>query len=277
MSHVTLIQIPYDSGHHHTRMGNGPAALIARGLADRLASHCDHEVVEVHLPKGFHSEAQALVRLQQAATRAARDAIERGFRPFFLSGNCGTAALSATAALGSNQTGVVWFDAHGDCNTPETSPSGFIDGMCLAILAGQCWAQLVKRFDNFASIPGDQIIQIGVRNVDPGEEVLLQSLRITRIPSGQLERLAADLAGLTECTRQLYVHLDADVLDISEGTANSYACAGGLTRQQLNDCLCTLAATGKVAAAAITSYDPAADIDGRIADILVEAATILAA
>ena len=276
MASIAIIQIPYDSGHHETRMGNGPSALIERGLVDRVRMSSEVEVTEILLPDGFHSEAQALVQLQRAAATAARDAIKRGARPIFLSGNCGTAAISATAALDSDRTGVVWFDAHGDCNTPETSPSGFLDGMCLAILTGQCWAQLVKRFHNFTAIPGEQVIQIGARDVDPEEELILRSLNITRIPSGQIDRLKEEVDELTKRTNQLYVHLDADVLDASEGAANSYACGGGLTGSQLNDSLRRIAATGKIGAASITSYDPASDIDGRIAEILLEAVTILA-
>src|SRR4051794_31991003 len=106
MRSVTLIQIPYDSGHYNARMGNGPAALIARGLPDRLRSSCNVETSEVHLPDGFHSEAQALVALQNIAAKLARDAVNRGELPILLSGNCGTAALSATAPLGP-ETGVI--------------------------------------------------------------------------------------------------------------------------------------------------------------------------
>ena len=258
-------------------MGNGPAALIELGLADRLRSVGDVEIVEIKLPQGFHSEAQALVQLQCLATDVAEKAVKRGARPIFLSGNCGTAALSATAALGSKQTSVVWFDAHGDCNTPETSPSGFLDGMCLAILTGQCWPNLVKRFDNFLAIPGNRIIQVGVRNVDPEEELNLRSVNITRVDPGETDQLAEKVGRLAKRTSQLYVHLDADVLDVSEGAANSYACAGGLSGAQLNDCLRAIARTGKTSAASITSYDPACDTNQRIGRILVEAATILAA
>jgi len=274
MRSVALIQIPYDSGHRNMRMGNGPAALIARGLPDRLKALCEVENLEVHLPNGFHSEAQALVALQNSAATVTRDVINRGKLPILLSGNCGTAALSATAALG-NQTGVIWFDAHGDCNTPETSPSGFLDGMCLAILTGQCWSKLTPRLESFAPIPGKNVIQIGVRHVDPEEKLLIESLSIKRISSDQTDRFVNAVESLRERASQFYVHLDADVLDISEGAANSYACSGGLTRQQLNDCVRTIAATGLTGAVAITSYDPATDADGRIADILIEAASIL--
>jgi len=274
MRDIALIQIPYDSGHHKTRMGNGPAALVSRGLPERLKAHCEVETSEVALPTGFHSETQALVALQHRATTASRDAINRGRLPILLSGNCGTAALSATAALGP-ETGVIWFDAHGDCNTPETSPSGFLDGMCLAILTGQCWHKLTPRLESFAPIPGANVIQIGVRQVDPEEKLLLESLKINRVASTQTDRLAPAIHSLSERTKQFYVHLDADALDISEGAANSYACSGGLTRQQFTDSMQTIAATDMIGAIGVTSYDPATDTDNRIADILIEAATIL--
>jgi len=275
MRSVALIQIPYDSGHRNERMGNGPAGLVERGLADRLNSLCEVETSEVHLPDGFHSEAQALVALQHSAATATRDAINRGRLPILLSGNCGPAALSATAALGPS-TGVIWFDAHGDCNTPETSASGFLDGMCLAVLAGQCWSKLTPRLESFAPIPGKNVIQIGVRHVDPEEKQLIDSLNINRISSDQTDRLVSAIDSLRERTSQFYVHLDADVLDISEGAATSYACSGGLTREQLNACVHTIAATGMVAAVGITSYDPATDTDRRIADILIDSVATFA-
>src|SRR6476469_14090 len=128
---VAFIQLPYDSAQLNARMGAGPAALIARGLADELRGDCEVDIVDIHLSPGFHTEASALVELQRDATVAAREAMARGARPIFLSGNCGPAALSAAAVLGSATTGVVWFDAHADFNTPETSPSGFLDGIAL--------------------------------------------------------------------------------------------------------------------------------------------------
>ena len=273
MRRVTLIQIPYDSGRRNTRMGTGPAGLMTRGLADKLRHQSEVRSVGVELPDGFHTETSALIPLQHAAAAAARDAVRRGALPIFLSGNCGTAALSAVATLGSEEFCVVWFDAHGDFNTPETSPSGFLDGMGLAILAGQCWGKLAGRLDNFSPVPADRIIQIGVRQVDPGEKALLESLRITQIR--ELDQLPAAVNRVLQQAKSLYVHLDADVLDTSEGAANPYACSGGLTRVQLNDCLRLLANTGATRAFSITSYDAGSDSDGRIADALIEAASII--
>jgi arginase len=275
MRRVTLIQIPYDSGRLNIRMGTGPSGLMTRGLADKLRSQSEVQSVEIYLPDGFHTEASALIHLQHAAAAAARNAAERDALPIFLSGNCGTAALSATGILGGNQTGVVWFDAHADFNTPETSPSGFLDGMGLAILTGQCWGKLAARLHNFSAVPVNRIVQIGVRHVDPEEKLLLESLRITQIDPKHLDQLSAAVDRILQGAKTLYVHLDADVLDASEGQANPYACPGGLTRAQLNDCSRLLANTGAIRAISITSYDAGCDTDGRIADALIEAASIL--
>src|SRR4051812_35378388 len=255
MQRVTLIQIPYDSGHFKMRMGTGPDALMALGLPDTLRLQTEVESVEIRLPDGFHTEMSGLIHLQRAATAAARAALDRGSCPIFLSGNCGPAALSAVAAIGPDQAGVVWFDAHGDCNTPETSASGFLDGMCLAMLAGQCLPNVVSRLDQVKPVAGDQIIQIGLHQVDPQEKDLLGKLAITQIASDQLGQLPHALARPSFRGKRLYVHLDADVLDITEGKANSYAAPGGLTKRQLNDSMRVLARTHVIAAAAITSYD----------------------
>ena len=265
---LALIQLPYDSGHLNSRMGRGPSALIARGLIDELPDHCETEIVEVHLPRGFHTEASALVELQRAATFAARGAIARGTRPIFLSGNCGPAALSATAALGPEDTGVIWFDAHADFKTPETSSSGFLDGMALAILTGQCWPRLAERLEAFTPVLEQNIIQIGVRALDPEERLQLESTRIIRIASHEMARLPEALSELNRRTRRVYVHVDADVLDISEGSANSYACDGGLTRATLYQALDLICNNAEIGAASITSYDPGSDSDTRVAQVL---------
>ena len=270
MPRIALIQLPYDSGQLNARMGRGPAALVR--LAEELGDCLD--VREIHLPDGFHTEASALVELHRGAVVAAREAMARGARPIFLSGNCGPAALSATTALGS--PGVIWFDAHADFNTPETSPSGFLDGMCVAMLTGDCWRNLSQRLEGFAPVPAEQIIQVGVRHLDPEEGSRLERSRITRIPASEVARLGEALSQLTRQTDRVYVHLDADVLDISEGSANSYACAGGLTREDLYKALELIRTRSQIGAASITSYDPASDNNGRIARILIGAIRLLA-
>ena len=264
-SRISLIALPYDSGRLDTRMGRGPAAILERGLAEQLRSkQFDVAITSIRLADSFQTEGSALVELQRQAALAVREAVSRGARPVLLSGNCGPAALAATAALGPETTGVIWFDAHGDFNTPETSASGFLDGMALAILTGQCWTRLAARFESFAPVPMAHIIQIGVREMDPEERLRLEQSGITRVGPSEVARLSEAVRELAHRVDQVYVHVDVDVLDLSQGRANTYACPGGLTLEDLYGALEIISASIPIGAGSITSYDPESDRDTRI-------------
>jgi len=263
MRSISLIQLPYDSGRFGERMGRGPIALIESGLVEHLRSLGNEvDVASVRLSEDLHSEANALVELQRLTVPLLRDALSRQARPIILSGNCGPAALSAVAALNQFEAATIWFDAHADFNTPETARSGFLDGMGLAILTGRCWRRLAERFETFQPVLDSQVIQIGVREKDPPEVQLLQQSGIKQIPT-------VALAGLPEALKELstptvYVHVDLDVIDTSEGRANGWACGGGLSLNQLRDALELIGRSVSIVAGAVTCYDPAVDIDGRI-------------
>ena len=275
MGSISLIQLPYDSGRFGERMGRGPIALLDSGLAEHLRSVGNEvDVASVRLSEGLHSETNALVELQGLAVPLIRDAIERQARPIILSGNCGTAALSAMAALDPRSTGIIWFDAHADFNTPETSPSGFLDGMGLAILTGRCWRRLAERFESFQPVLDSQVIQIGVREKDPPEVQLLQESGIKQIPTVALAELPDVLRQLGPNT--VYVHVDLDVIDTSEGRANGWACGGGLSLNQLRDALELIGCRASIVAGAVTCYDPAVDADGRIGRAIPRIVELLA-
>jgi len=275
MGSISLIQLPYDSGRFGERMGRGPIALLDSGLAEHLRSVGNEvDVASVRLSEGLHTETNALVELQGLAVPLIRDAIERQARPIILSGNCGTAALSAMAALDPRSTGIIWFDAHADFNTPETSPSGFLDGMGLAILTGRCWRRLAERFESFQPVLDSQVIQIGVREKDPPEIQLLQESGIKQIPTVALAELPEVLRQLG--TNTVYVHVDLDVIDTSEGRANGWACGGGLSLNQLRDALELIGCRASIVAGAVTCYDPAVDADGRIGRAIPRIVELLA-
>ena len=276
MGGITLIALPYDSGRFDERMGRGPLHLLENGLKEHLrALEPDLEVVVIRLPENFYAEAQALVALQNLAVEPIRENRARDRRILILSGNCGPAALSAVSALDPERTGVIWFDAHADFNTPETSASGFLDGMALSILTGRCWPALAARFAGFTPVPEAHVILIGARDLDSAEASALTHSEITRIGPG-LGGLEQAVEALSEKLASFYVHLDVDVLDESEGRANSYACAGGLSAQDLYAALDLLRRSGRIKAASITSYDPACDQAGTIRAIIDKAAALLA-
>lgn len=269
---LTIFQVPYDSGHHAERMGRGPLHLVDGGLVERLrgGGH-DVELTPIVLD-GFLTEVASAVAIQRRLSLAVADARRAGRLPVVLSGNCNT-AVGTLAGVGTATTGVVWFDAHGDFNTPETSPSGFFDGMALAVACGHCWRGATATVPGFRPLPERNVLMVGARDLDPPEETRLAASEVARLAVADLRRdglepvdawrQRARVAGV----ERIYLHVDLDVLDPSEARVNPYAAAGGLRADEL---LAVAGAVRKeldVAAVAITSYDPECDLEGRVPEV----------
>lgn len=259
---LTLIQVPYDSGHYGVRMGRGPLHLIEQGLAGTLerAGH-EVEVVPVRL-EGFLTEVTSAPLLhRQVAERVSKARGERRL-PVVLSGNCNAAAVGSLAGIGG-PAGVVWMDAHGDLNTPDTTPSGFFDGMAISVAMGKAWPTLTAKLPGFHPLDSRNLIHVGARDFDPPELEVIDRERIARVPVEALDSLDAALADLATRVDRAYVHMDLDVLDPSELRANVFATPDGMTIAQVAE---VVRATGrhlKIAAAGITAYDPDQDPEGR--------------
>lgn len=271
---VVLVQVPYDSGQYATRMGRGPVRLLEAGLDGELEAD-GHKVrrVVASLPDGFLAEVGAAAALFHQVRGAVAEALEAGHFPLVLAGNCNLAALGTVAGLagpGPAPPSVVWLDAHGDFNTPDTSPSGFFDGMALSILTGGSWPALARSLDGFSTVPEENVLLVGARDLDEAEAALLEASAVGQIGVGDLragpsvaEVLAPFLADLAARSDRTYLHLDLDVLDPEEARANAYAAPGGLRVDEVVELIGAVADTLPVAAAAISSFDPTADPDDR--------------
>jgi arginase len=268
---LSVIQVPYDSGHFGERIGRGPLHLVEGGLLDRLARPDRQvELVEIRASEGFFTELGRAVELQRQTHGAVTRALAAGALPVLLTGNCYLAALGTLSALPQGQKGVVWLDAHGDFNTPETSGSGFFDGMVLAMLTGRCWSGLAASMQSFESVADEGVVLIGARDLDPEEERLLAESRVTRVSVDDLrsEESVADsvssyLDRISKEIDTIYLHIDLDVLDPSALRANPFAAPGGL---ELDDLLEVIAGVGRrhsIGAIARTAYDPECDEEKR--------------
>lgn len=180
--------------------------------------------------------------------------------------------MSGLHAAGGASAVACWFDAHADFNTPESTIGGFLDGMSVSMLTGGCWRQLTARVPGFRALPEANVILIGARDLDPLERARVEdsSLRVLPSASALGETLGSALTAAG--TREVYLHLDLDVLDPSEGRANVFAAPGGYTRGTLLEAIEVIQAAGVVGAAAITAYDPEFDVGGGIGRIALEAA-----
>jgi arginase len=246
-----LFVLPYDSGHRNVRMGAGPL---------RLREEFDLPADLIEAGSGWRTEIGTAFELYRKLAHSV--ASRPAEFPIVLGGNCGS-CLGAAAGAGARELGVIWFDAHGDFNTPETSTTGFLDGMALSILAGRCFVPLSRTIPGFEPIPFPRIVHAGGHQLDPAEEEDFAALGVARIRPGQkpdaaLQRLAAN------CSR-LVIHIDLDVLDPRHGRANHYAAEGGMSPDEVTAIVEAAADRFDVAALCLASYDPAGDPAGGIA------------
>lgn len=269
---LTLIAVPYDSGRLLERTGAGPRHLLSRGLPDRLreAGH-DLEVIEILLPEGFHTEVTAGVALMGRVAEAASAARAVGRLPVVLSGNCGV-ALGTVSALGTGSTGVLWFDAHGDLNTPDTSPTGFFDGMGYAMLLGYGWQGLAAKVPGFAPLPVGHAALVAARDLDPGEEALISESRLLGVSVEELRHGHGREALAELCRRvgRVYIHVDLDVLDPDVLRANYLPTPGGLESGEVVDAAAAALALTELGAIGIASYDPTEDERDPGVDLVTE-------
>jgi arginase len=152
--------------------------------------------------------------------------------------------------------GLVWFDAHGDCNTPRTTHSGMLGGMPVAVCAGLAHPHWRERSQIVAPLPTDRILMVDVRNLDPEEEQLIRTTDITiaaaaaGFPGADLANSVADLAGRCDL---LYLHIDSDILDASLVPNHGTREPNGPSMAQVQAAIETVMATRKVAALAVVS------------------------
>ncbi len=167
------------------------------------------------------------------------DALEAGRVPILLAGECSIAVSTLPLVVRRRPAArVLWLDAHGDFNTPETSASGYLGGMCLAGACG-LWDTGFG-----AGLEPARVIMHGVRDLDGPERVALDRAGVHRVS----DPLA--LEGL-----ELFVHLDLDVLD-PEAFPASFPAPGGLTPPGLREFLAGAAAAGRLVGAEITCAAP---------------------
>ena len=274
-----LIVVPFDSGLRDTRMGRGPNRLLELGLSERLqALGADVAIHRVEPPPNtFPSEIRMAHELHRAVATAVSGALDRESFPLVLSGNCNVAvgAVAGMRMATRVSPAVCWFDAHADFNTPETTIGGFLDGMAVSMIAGHCWSALIAQVPGFAPIPEAQILMIGTRDIDPLERKRLVASAIHVATRPATIRADVDAIVASAKTTDSYVHVDLDSLDASEGTANVFAAADGITRSELLECVDAIGARSRIRAATISAYDPECDSDGRVARIAIDVAARL--
>lgn len=266
MSAARLIAVPYDSGVRGWRMGAGPDRLLDSGLEAGLRA-AGHTVSAEHveIPAGASTaEIAATFTLAAQLADRVRAARAEGALPIVLAGNCAS-AIGTLSGLDDPAPAVLWLDAHADLNTPDTTRSGFLDGMALSIILGRCWGEMASTVPGFRPIPDANVCLIGARDLDPAELDVLDGSEIREVhPHYAFLHLTPALDAIRSHAETVYLHIDLDVLDPEEGRVNQFSVPGGFLLGQVMAVIRSIRQRFQIGAVALTAYDPACDPDGRI-------------
>ena len=260
--------VPYDSGHRAARMGAGPLRL-----AKELGVQPESIETGMQLPREITTAFELYAKLATAV----HECVAAGDFPVVFSGNCG-AVNGLAAGVGMEKLAVIWFDAHGEYMTPDTTTSGFLDGMGLSILNGRCFKRLAATIPWFTPLPQSRTMLVGSRAYSPGERDELYRDAVPVIEPRDLTEPNVDrwLAGMQQEASRLVVHVDLDVLDPKHGRANEFAEDGGLSPEEILRVIAIAARRFEIVALELASYDPACDEDGRVARIGAEIVRVTA-
>lgn len=215
-------------------------------------------------PDGFAMDpADAPTNLGRLGGAIADDvakAREAGAAVLMVGGNC----THITGVLGGLQdahgpaarVGLVWFDAHGDYNTPKTTLTGSLGGMPVAVAAGLALPRWREGSHMVAPLPTDRIILVDVRNLDAPERALIEATETViaaAAPGFPGAGLGEAVAALAERVDMLYLHIDADILDVRYVPNHWTPEPDGPDMAQVQAAIDTVMATGKVVAFAVVS------------------------
>jgi arginase len=264
MSRFVVIEVPYHLGLEDTGVGRGPARLLHAGADRALDGDSCPTVLHVRTRDRTAVGMDAIVDLSRQIRAAVRDAIDDGEWPVVLAGNC-NACLGTLAGIESERTGIVWLDAHGDFNTPETSLSGALDGMALAAAIGDCHEDLRERIGGQGTVRPQDLLLLGWRDLDPAEIPRLQAAGVMHRGAHELEDAAALIADLRGRVDAVYLHVDMDFLDPKESPGVNFRGPGGVPLDVAEKLIAAIVRELPVVAVCVTNYNPEYDPEGLTA------------
>jgi arginase len=254
-----VVQVRYHGGQPWPAEADPIDAYAASGVYDLLG---EATVVEPRFPEERRSGEPITDRGTIGGEIASAVAAgRRAGRPVLVVGGTCDAVPGVIGGLqeahGSAACiGLVWFDAHGDFNTPRTTLSGMLGGMPVAVAAGLAhprWRQLSRQI---VPLPTDRILMVDVRDLDPPEEQLIRATDVViaapapGFPGEDLQQAVRDLA---ERCDLLYLHIDSDILDGRYVPNHPTIEASGPSMEEVLTAIDTVMATGTVAAFAVVS------------------------
>ena len=290
---VHVIGVPLDLGGSRRGVDMGPSAFRIAGLGEKIAQ-LGHAVVDKgDLPSAIpeiqhHGDPtkkfiDEIARVCDQVYQSARASIEEGAIPLVLGGDhslaAGSVAASAAYARRNNlPIGLLWIDAHGDMNTPASTPSGNVHGMPLAALLGPEPAELARIGGFSPTVLPRHTALVGVRNLDEREKELVRNSGVHVFTMKDIDRLGVAavaeqaLAAVSDGTAGIHVSLDLDVCDPSIAPGVGTPVKGGLNYREAHLLMELVAESGRLRALDIVEVNPTLDLRNTTAELGTELA-----
>lgn len=292
---VEIVGVPMDLGGNRRGVDMGPSAIRYAGLHAalvrlgfdvhdrgnlRVADRAEGRLTRSDAPAQPSPRSRAhhvdeIIRVVSELAEVVADIERRGAMALVLGGDHSIAVGTlAGICRAGRRPGVIWIDAHGDMNTPETTPSGNVHGMPLAIAAG------LVQDDRFpaalrGSVDGRHAVLLATRHVDGDERDNIKRAGVTAITMADIDRLGMAGAmeqaiGIASRGDGIHLSLDMDAIDPDEAPGVGTPVRGGLTYREAQLAMEMLAASGKLRSIEIAEVNPILDRENRTALLAVE-------
>lgn len=280
---VRIIGVPMDLGQRHRGVDMGPSAIRYAGLAKALESlgHTTKDSGDIHVRSHYSLDGitleERIPHIAQGCNQLyeeAKKAVAAGETPVFLGGDHSVAIGSIGGVTHDQECGLIWVDAHGDFNTPESSKSKNVHGMALATLLGQGAETLVNVGRKGLKVEAKNVVIIGVRELDPAEKILLKNSGCTVYTMRDIDELGVGQVMKQtfekfENLTRIHVSFDMDVMETTEAPGVGTPVPGGLTYREGQLLMESIADTGKLHSLDLMEINPILDIQNRTAQTAV--------
>jgi arginase len=284
---VAIIGAALDLGAGRRGVDMGPSAIRYAGLSDRL-ERAEIEVEDrgnvatalAETQAGGSERARFLDEILEACARVAQQvegARSDGLVPLVLGGDHSIAMGTLSGLAASGVGGVLWLDAHGDLNTPATTPTGNVHGMPLAAALGICGDAFAREGLRLPAVDPTRAALVGVRSLDPGEQALVRDLgvavyTISDIDRRGVESVMDEALGRIAGGSFVHVSVDLDVVDpeVAPGVGNPVR--GGLSYREAHLALELVAEAGILDSLELVEVNPIRDHENTTAGLAVELA-----
>lgn len=304
---IRIIGVPLDLGAGHRGVDMGPSAIRVARLMNRIKSlgHSVYDWGDIptevfeSVSTGDNSNmkhAAPVAAVNKKLAALVNDTLTAGEFPLVIGGDHSLAigSIAGSAAYLKNKSpsfensnannpqinnkdlGLIWIDAHADMNTPATTPSGNIHGMSLAVSIGKGDTEFVNILFPGQKVKPENIVLVGVRDLDPAEQQVLQELGITTFTMRDIDEIGM-YAVMNEAihitsrdTAGIHIEFDMDSIDPNIAPGTGTPVPGGLTYREAHLAMELLHDTQKVIALDIVETNPALDIKNQTAELAAQ-------